>query len=296
MFADVLRAYELSSEEGGIKLSQDDMLSFLQERAQAEYLSWEERILAKRGCAWTEAEMTELARWLDSNKDVILAGLEAGPTKQEDVDRYNLRGRLIEAMVFPLLRPEFQGLPYLSRAVTQAFCRVAKPEADGLKALVNGPLGTGRRKVDLSTIEATVNDVLPKFVVKVYASVAVERPFTWQLLGHVLIDRTHDTPVSAFKNLPDLRSLPGPDEVAEYVKGKWRNLTERLTLLAHEEETGNLREDIAGAYQGLNEVHRIAEEILHSSGRVGHNLDEDFFAIQEIHHGWIDEVSQGAFA
>jgi len=296
VFADILKSYEVPEEHGGIKLSDDDMMSFLQQRAKEEYTAWQERLVAQRGNKWPEGDIAQFMGWVKENHSLLLSGVERSReegTEGESNGEYDdLRMKLVEAVMFPLLRPEFQGLPYLTRTVTEVFSHTAHKEAHGgvLVGLLKGFKSGHSRKHDVSSLEATVNDVLPKLVVKVYATVSVEKPFTWHLLGHVLMDRTRSTPLSAFKNLPDMRGLEGKGEVADYVRGKWQNLTKRLTMLALEEETASLGEDILNAYQSLNELHRIAEEILHHSGEAVHSVDEQVAAVKELHHGWIDEV------
>jgi hypothetical protein len=49
-------------------------------------------------------------------------------------------------------------------------------------------------------------------------------------------------------------------------------------------------QDIGNAYEKINELHRIAEELLHA-GPPGHPLDQEVQAYMDAHHGWVDEVS-----
>jgi hypothetical protein len=155
--------------------------------------------------------------------------------------------QVLQYMAFPLLRPELQALPYLTAPLTRLVLDIAKSEAVGLRPILTGPLGT--RKLDLVTAENNLNDSLPKLVVKTYVAAAVEKPFTWRLLGFVLRDRLANAAPETMANLPELRNMSGK-EMAEYGWDCWASLSEVLHAIAFEEETSSLSEVSTGSKAG----------------------------------------------
>ncbi len=285
-------------------LSEEEVLGLRQEQALGGYREWEERLLAKRAGEWSGEETAALLAWLDEHHALVLTGVEdAHPAAAAveggvgDQERRKARLEVLQYMAFPLLRPELQGVPYLSRYLLRAFTAVARQEAAaGLRPLLHGPLG--RRRADYAAAEVGLNDALHKLVVKTFVSVALERPFAWQLLRRVLLDRVAGNPAAAaalVQRLPELQGLGSPAEVAGRVEEAYGQLTDVLTTLAADDDTSALSQDISVAYQAINDLHRIAQELLHvgaenaAQGGAESALDAAIEEEVRKHHGWVAE-------
>ena len=265
-------------------------------RALEEYRDLEAKMLSRRAGQWSSEELAELHAWVEKKHDLLrgLDGLQDPYPQVEggvtDKERREARMKVLQYMVFPLLRPELQGLPYLSTYLARAFMETAKQEAAaGLRPILTGPLS--KLKADYVTAETNLNDSLSKLVIKSFLTVMLDTPFIWHLLRYVLRDLVGQMPTKAWANLPELRDLESAAEVAGVVDEKWQHLTDVLTHIATDEETSSLSQDISLAYQAVNDLHRIAEEVLHARGP-GHPLDEHIEAHINQHHGWITEVGQ----
>jgi hypothetical protein len=294
-------------------LSEEEVLGLRQEQALAGYREWEAKLAGKRAGEWSGEETAALLAWLDEHAALVLTGVEdAHPTKVEggvaDQERRKARLEVLQYMAFPLLRPELQGVPYLSRYLLRAFSAVARQEAAaGLRPLLHGPLG--KRKADYAAAEQGLNDALPKLVVKTFVSVCLERPFAWKLLRRSLLDRLAGGPGAAAaaaalaERLPELQGLGSPAEVAGRVEEAFEQLTDVLTTLASDDDTSALSQDIGVAYQAINDLHRVAQELLHVhvdvdvdvDGAAGSGsgsaltVDAEIEAEIRRHHGWVDE-------
>ena len=296
IFADVLGPlrHKLRTAEADEALTEEDLWGLRHQQALGEFRDWEGKLLGKRAGEWPAEDLAALQDWLDANHAMVLTGTEDATPQVEggvtDQERRQARRNVLQYMAFPLLRPEMQGVPYLSRYLTRAFNDVAKHEAvAGLRPILAGPLG--KRKADYAAAEATLNDALPKMVVKTFVTLALERPFAWQLLRYLLVYRVANAPsVEALENLPELRGLGGRGNMAKHVEGQFKNVTSILMTLATDDDTSGLGQDITLAYEAINELHRVAQELLHGeSGAASHPTDLEIEAHVQRHHGWIDE-------
>lgn len=305
IFADVVKPLreKLRTVESaeGTDLTPEDLYSFQLEQAMGEYQEWEEKMLARRAGTWASEEIAALQEWLERNHALVMPGVQ-DPRPQvaggfADQARRQARGQVLQYMAFPLLRPEFQSIPYLSRYLARAFAEVAKQEAGrGLRPiLISGPLG--RREADFAAGEAMLNDALPKLVVKTFVTVAVERPFAWELMRCLLTERIRTAAsAAALETLPELRGLGGREAMAQHVEGLIQHLTEVLMTLAADEDTSGLGQDIEVAYGAVNELHRVAQELLHAGeagaeggAEAGHAYDAAIDAYKQELHGWVAE-------
>ena len=302
IFADVQTPVKQRLRGGvGVGLTEKELYGLRYETAMGEYREWEGRLMGRRWGDWGKEEVEELHQWVDKNYDMVLTGVEDAWPQVEggvtDVERKAARRQVLLVMAFPLLRPEMQGVPYLSRHLTKAFSEVGKYEAcAGLRPIVShsGPLG--KAKACYATGESMLSDAMPKLVVKSFVTLALERPFAWQLLRYLLVYRISNAPsVTALEGLPELRGIGGRGEIAKRVEGQWKNLTEILITLAAHDDTSGLGQDIEMAYEGINELHRVAQELLFlgaegEGGREGGHsfVDREIDAYIAEHHGWVD--------
>lgn len=262
-----------------------------------EYASTQDRMLTSRPSTWAAAEIDELRSWLEANGRHVIPALQPEEDEEEeegedveamDPDLRKARLDVLQYIAFPLLRPEFQAIPSLSAFVSRAVLEVSKAEAKGLLPILTkrlNPSGTP----DLSKAEALLSESLPKLVVKTYLTLMLERPFTWRLLRHVLLSRVADTQPEALGNLPELRDVRSSREVADVVEAKFTALSSALDAIVHDDDAAKLQDDIAAAYQRINELHRIAEELLHLQGP-GHEIDAGIQTLLDYHHGTVTDV------
>lgn len=260
-----------------------------------EYASTQDRMLTSRPSTWAAAEIDELRSWLEANGRHVIPALQPEDEEEEgedveamDPDLRKARLDVLQYIAFPLLRPEFQAIPSLSAFVSRAVLEVSKAEAKGLLPILTkrlNPSGTP----DLSKAEALLSESLPKLVVKTYLTLMLERPFTWRLLRHVLLSRVADTQPEALGNLPELRDVRSSREVADVVEAKFTALSSALDAIVHDDDAAKLQDDIAAAYQRINELHRIAEELLHLEGP-GHEIDAGIQTLLDYHHGTVTDV------
>lgn len=292
MFQDLVPAAEAAE----AALTEKELETLRYERAEAEYKDLEARMVKTRPSQWSEEELSGMSEWLQQNHEYVLLNVKdkaaadsVVPGGLTDLERRRARLKVLQYMAFPLLRPEFQAVPSLSRFLAKAVLDMAKLEAYGLRPILRGPLGGATP--DYAAAESMLNEWLPKFIVKTYVVVAVERPFTWRLLQHVLTTRAAQCKPEELSNLPELRGLSSPEEVASVVEERWRSLSETLFAIAYDDDVTRLKDDIQKAYQGINELHRIAEELLHLHGP-GHPIDDDIQAFLDDHHGFAEEVKE----
>lgn len=313
VFADAIQKQRAAG-DGGLRaagLSEEDLLGLRQEQALGAYREWEAKLVEARPGEWADEEMGAMLRWLDENHELVLTGVgDAYPAKVDggvdDQARRGARLEVLQYMAFPILRPELQGVPYLSRYLLRAFMAVGKREAAaGLRPLLHGPLG--RRKTDFAGAEQAFNDSLPKLVVKTFVTVCLERPFAWQLLRRVLVDRvaaSEEAALALAARLPELQGLGSAQEIAQRVEESYHQLTDVLTTLATDDDTSALSQDIQVAYQAINDLHRIAQELCHlpaggeggagagaggAGAAVSLALDQLVDEVVQRHHGWVDE-------
>ena len=305
IFADVLvpmRQKLKGGGEGEVGLTEEELYGLRYQTAMGEYREWEGKLVGRRGGDWGKEGMEELQQWVDENYELILTGVrDAWPQVEggvTDMERKAARRQVLLVMAFPLLRPEMQGVPYLSRYLTRAFSEVSKYEAcAGLRPIVSSSGPLGKAKADYAVGESVMNDAMPKLVVKSFVTLALERPFAWQLMRYLLIYRISNAPsVAALENLPELRGMGGRGEIAKHVEGQWKNLTDILMTLAVDDDTSGLGQDIEMAYEGINELHRVAQELLfleaaEEGGKEGGHsfVDREIAAYVAEHHGWVDE-------
>jgi len=303
IFADVQAPLKQRLREGvGMGLTEKELFGLRYETAMGEYREWEGRLRARRWGDWGKEQVEELHEWVDENYGMVLAGVEDAWPQVEggvtDVERKAARRQVLMVMAFPLLRPEMQGVPYLSRHLTKAFLEVSRYEAcAGLRPIVSSSGPLGKAKACYATGESMLSDAMPKLVVKSFVTLALERPFAWQLLRYLLVYRISNAPsVAALEGLPELRGMGGRGEIAKRVEGQWKNLTEILMTLAANDDTSGLSQDIEMAYEGINELHRVAQELLFlgaegEGGREGGHsfVDREIDAYIAEHHGWVDE-------
>lgn len=308
VFADAIQKQRAAG-DGGLRaagLSVEDLLGLRQEQALGAYREWEAKLVEARPGEWADEEMGAMLRWLDENHELVLTGVgDAYPAKVDggvdDQARRGARLEVLQYMAFPILRPELQGVPYLSRYLLRAFMAVGRREAAaGLRPLLHGPLG--RRKTDFAGAEQAFNHSLPKLVVKIFVTVCLERPFAWQLLRRVLVDRvaaSEEAALALAARLPELQGLGSAQEIAQRVEESYHQLTDVLTTLATDDDTSALSQDIQVAYQAINDLHRIAQELCHlpaggdggagAGAAVSLALDQLVDEVVQRHHGWVDE-------
>merc|ERR1719379_548634 len=137
-------------------------------------------MIRKRVQDWNKQETEELSKWVEKNSSVLLKGLaeplsllqtsqtmishqdekKSGESGEGvlvgDYERREMCKHTTELIMFPLLRLELQGFPYLSTHVTRLFLSVAKEETDGLKKVVNNI--TRERAFDLADAQKRLND------------------------------------------------------------------------------------------------------------------------------------------
>jgi len=227
-----------------------------------------------------------------------------------DYERGELHKNVTELIMFPLLRLELQGFPYLSTHIARLFLSVAKEETEGLKQIMNNI--TRDRTFDLTDAQKKLNDGYSQFVVKVYCRFLLHFPFTWRMVGYILKNTMEVMPIEILHNLPELRSLHDNEDIVNFVLNKYHTLTQHLFefLRGHssmEDNDGpiNSEHDIRLCYNKISELHRVVEEILFfnkikktdktkkspkdNTLSVGQKFDRKIDEIIDQHSGWIQQ-------